>query len=198
MNYLLNRTTAPQAIRFFDVCFKQGVIDAYEFGNDIDAREFYEQKKEDWTFGILGKPDDFDWQQFRYQMYFLARRGKLKSLAEGYIFNIRNRNYLWCLLLYCMRFYLMGIDEWLRYPNPAGLGIFKVKQKIHWDPNEPVRNITKVDIISYLHEFEHDYSRLPEEEMPVSAVTMSSFVSALFDLSRKYVTGEEEDLSSGA
>lgn len=195
MSILLNRTSAPQVLRFFGVCFKQGVIDAFEFGSDVDTREFYEQKKDDWTFGILGEPDDFDWEAFRYKTYWWARKNHMKALAENYIFKIRHINYLWCFLPYCMRFYLLGIKEWLDYPNPAGLELFKITPNVHWNPNEPVRQITRTDIFSYLHEYEFEYKRYAGDEKLFMANSMASFTQALFELSRKYkVKKDEEDI----
>lgn len=194
---LLNRTTAPQALRFFDACFKQGVIDACELGNDIEAREFLTAKEEDWAFGVLGQPDDYDWKAFRYWAYWLARKTGLSSLSE-YLFKIRGRNYIWCILPYCMRFYLMGVKEWLGYPNPVGIELFKQSHKKHWNPSEGGA-ITKTDIFSYLHDFEFQYRRLPDENKPVSNDSMSSFVKALFDLCRKYVASfKEDDSQDGA
>lgn len=193
MSILLNRKTASHVLRFFYLCFKQGVIDSYEFGNDIDAKDFYEQKKADWTFGILGEPDDFDWEAFRYKAYWWARRKGMKTMAENYLFRIRTKNYIWCVLPYCMRFYLMGIKEWLNYPNPAGIELFKITANVHWDPNEPVRQITKTDIFSYLHEFEFEYKRFDDYDKSFTSASMSSFVQALFDLTRAYVVKDEEE-----
>lgn len=190
---LLNRTTAPQAVRFFWACFRQGVFDACEYGNDLDAKEFCERHGRDWSFGVLGVQEDCDWQMFRNQLYWWARRAGLKSLAEGYIFRIRSKNYLWALLPYCMRFYLMGIGEWLKYPNPGGIQIFRSRPMTHWDPSSPVAKVTRVDIVSYLHGFEFDFRQTPEDGREVSEAAMSAFVKALFDLSSKYVTGREEE-----
>ena len=196
MNGLLTRTTAPRAIRFMYLCFQRGVIDACEFGNDLDAEEFYKSRSADWKFGTLAYAEEEDWKAFRSQLYWWAREYKMKNLAESYLFRIRNRNYTWCILPYCMRFYLMGIREWLDYPNPGRIAMFKQVGKDHWNPNAPVKTMTRMDIISYLHTFEFEFRRQPEGTLEVSAASMSSFISALFDLSRKYVTGktEEEDV----
>lgn len=184
----LNRTTGPQILRFFDVCFKQGVLDAYNLGDDLEARSFLESKKEDWSFGVLGQPDDFDWRSFRFTLYWWARRARMKSLAENYIFKIRVKNYLWCFLAYCMRFYLMGIEEWLAYPNPVNIEVFRSQSKMHWNPSYPVKNFTRGDYISYMHEMEHDFLRLPEGSRQAAASAMASFISAIYDLTRKYVS----------
>lgn len=195
MSFILNRTTAPHTVRFFWVCFRQGVLDACEYGNDIEAKEFCEEHKQDWTFGTLTKPD-LDWQMYRHQLYWWARQAGQKSLAEGYLFRIRTKNYSWAVLPYCMRFYLMGISEWLKYPNPGAIEVFKSKPMVHWDPSEPATKVTKMDIISYLHDFEYEYLHAADECKAISEASMSSFISALYDLSRKYVTGsaEEEDV----
>lgn len=200
MSLLLNRKSASHVVRFFQLCFKQGVIDAYELGDDLVAKEFYEQKREDWSFGILGEPDDFDWQAFRYKAYWWARKGHMKTLAENYLFRIRTTNYVWCVLPYCMRFYLMGISEWLAYPNPSGIELFKSTPNVHWNPNEQIRNISKADIFSYLHDFEYEYRRFAGDSKRFTANSMSSFVRALFDLTRKYVVRDEdeEDLEADA
>jgi len=190
---LLTRTTAPKVILFFDLCFKRGVIDACEEGDDLGVKEFYEKRLADWRLGPIGSDDDYDWHMYRYWLYWIAREHRLKSLAESYLFRLNRKNYVWCLLPYCMRFYLMGISEWLKYPNPAPIEIFKGRPRVHWDPNSPNQAITRIDIMSYLHNFEYEYMKLPEEVKQVGDMPMSSFVKALFDLSRKYVTGREEE-----
>lgn len=183
----LNRTTAPQILRFFDVCFKQGVLDAYDLGDELESTDFLNTRKEDWRFGVLGQPDDFDWRSFRFTLYWWARRAQMTGLAENYIFKIKVKNFLWCFLAYCMRFYLMGIEEWLAYPNPVNIEVFKTQRRVHWDNNSVVKNFTKGDYISYMHEMEHAFLRLPEDSMQVTPAAMGSFISAIYDLTQKYV-----------
>lgn len=184
------------AVRFMYLCFQRGVLDAYELGDDLEASEFYREKSADWTFGTLMNPEYVDWKSFRSQLYWWAREHHMKALAESYIFRINSKNYTWCLVLYCMRFYLMGVKEWLDYPNPARIELFKQSGTGHWNPNVPIKGMTRTDIISYLHTFEYEFRRLGENDLGISQASMSSFVSALFDLSRRYVTGRtaEEDL----
>lgn len=193
MSGLLTRTTAPQAIRFMYLCFQRGVLDAYAFGNDLDAEEFYKSRMDDWGFGTLAYQNEFDWKAFRSQLYWWARENRMKTLSESYIFRIRNKNYTWCLLPYCMRFYLMGIREWLEYPNPGRVEFFKQSGKDHWNPNAPIKSMTRMDIISYLHTFEFEFRRAEKGTLDISEASMSSFISALYDLSRKYVTGTTEE-----
>lgn len=186
----LNRTNAPMIVRFFDICFKQGVLDACDLGDDYGVREFIEEHRNSFTFGILGQPDDYDWQMFRFTLYRWARSAKMTGLAENYIYEIRKKNYLWCFLLYCLRFYILGMEEWLKYPNQVAIQMFKKERKIHWDPSIEPKKFSVFDVISYMHEFAADYRRIPEDERPVGSFTMDDYCSAIYDLTRKYVTGK--------
>ncbi len=192
----LNRENGHRIVTFFDTCFKQGVIDAYEFGDDYGVKEFIAQHKRDFVFGILGSSDDFDWQVFRFALYRWARASRLKALAEGYIYEIRKKDNLWCLLPFCLRFYIMGMEEWLRYPSPVGIEIFKKEMKVHWDPNEKVRKMSTFDFISYMHEFAYDYCKLPEEKQPVKPIVVDGYCRAIYDLTRKYAQKKNSKASA--
>lgn len=190
-NSPLNRKTAPEIVRFFDVCFKQGVISACHFGDDYGVKDFINAHKPNFSFGVLGEPDDYDWQSFRFALYRWARASRQTTLAENYIYQIRKKDALWCFLPYCMRFYIMGMEEWLKYPNPVGIELFKKTIKVHWDPTNPVRKFTTYDFIAYLQEFALDYRRLPDELHPINPYTMDGFCTAIHDLTRSYATGKK-------
>lgn len=189
---ILNRTSGPNIVKFLDICFKQGVIDACNIGNDFTCREFCDQHSSEWTFGVLGEPDDYDWRMFRFALYRWARQSRMTGFAENYIYRIATKSLNWCFILYCMRFYLMGIQEWLEYPNPVGIEIFKKTPRIHWKqlPKHLVK-MTKPDIITYMQEIAFEYQRRPEEERPVSSTQMDSFCVAIFDLTRPLHYGKK-------
>ena len=189
----LNRESAKMIFRLFDASFKQGVIDACQIQDDIAAREFVDKHKEAFTYGVLGDDEDYDWMMYRFVLYRWARMYHLKSLAEGYILFIKKNMYLSTLLPFCMQFYIMGIEEWLAYPNPSRLELFRNSKKIHWDLNFPFKNFTTADYVSYLHEFAFAYRKLPEEERIVNPNTMDGYCQALFNLTRKYVA-EKNDI----
>lgn len=187
MKTVLNRTSGPNIVRFFDVCFKQGVIDACETGNDFTCREFIDLHKEDWSFGILGEPNDYDWRVFRFSLYRWARNARMTGFAENFIYKISTKCLVWCFFVYCMRFYLMGIQEWLDYPNPVGLEIFKNTSMIHWKQMpKHLAKMTKADIITSMQEIAFEYQRWSEEDKPVSDTLMDSFCVATFDLTRSF------------
>ena len=183
----LNRHSAPQILRFFDLCFKQGVIDAYNFGDDYGAKEFVEKHKAAWDFGVLGEPDDYDWEYWRFTLYRWGRVNGFKGFAENYIYRISTKNYLWHFLPHCMRFYLLGIEEWLEYPQPTMLEAFKQEPKVHWKPvpaNQ--RKMDVMDFVSYMHEWAHEYKRVPEEERQFAASTFDEYAKAIHTLNKKY------------
>lgn len=183
----LNPHSAIQIVRFFDLCFKQGVIDAYNFGNDYDAREFVQKHKEAWDFGVLGEPDDYDWEMWRFTLYRWGRYSHFTTFARTYIYTITTKNYPWYFLPYCMRFYLMGIEEWLEYPQPTNLEIFKAEGKVHWKPMPPTqRKITINDTIDYMQEFAYLYRRVPKDERQMNANTLDEYCKAIHTLTRKY------------
>ena len=178
----LNRTNGVAIVRLFDVCFKQGVVDSSEIEDDYAVRDFISKHKFKFTFGTIQEPDGVDWRSFRFIVYRWARENGLTNLAENYIIMIRKTNYLWCLLPYCMWFYLMGAKEWLAYPVQPKLSIFKMHRRIHWDPNSPVKKFTRMDYVSYMHEACFFYKKLDEENMLASVTAMESYCQAIFDL----------------
>lgn len=192
MRQLLNRTSAPTVVRFFDVCFKQGVIDACAFADDYGAQEFLKQHREKWDFGVLGEPDDYDWEMWRFTLYRWARKHHYMKFSSDFIYRIVNKTYLWYLLPYCMQFYLMGIEEWLEYPNPVKMEIFKGENRIHWKPVERhLRKITTDDTISYMQEFCYNFRRSPLSEgddRVMNPNALDAFCQAIHDLTRKYDT----------
>lgn len=191
----LNRTSAPIILRFFDLCFKQGVIDAKEFNDDASAKEFLDSHKESWDFGLLGV-DDFDgWQEWRFVLYRWGRQHRMTKFSENYIYRITKKNYLWYFLPFCMRFYLMGIEEWLKYPNPVRIELFKKESKVHWMPVQSnLRKMTTNDFISYMQEFVYDFRRSPlskGEDRIMVDTTFDSFQQAVHDLTRGFKTGRK-------
>lgn len=189
----LNRTSAPQIVRFFDICFKQGVLDAYNFSDNYEAKVFLDKHKESFDFGVLGEPDDYDWEMWRFTLYRWARHNHLTQFSENYVYRIVRKNYLWYLLPFCMRFYLMGIEEWLDYPNPAAIERFKQTARVHWAPqkNKSLQRITVNDFISYMQEFVYAYRRHPEEKRDMNVGVMDGYCQAIHDLTRKYDSGRK-------
>lgn len=188
----LNRKTAPSVIRFFDVCFKQGVLDAFNYRDDYGARDFVEKHTEAWDYGVLGEPDDFDWEMWRFTLYRWARGAGMKTFASDHLYQIVRKDYLWYILPFCMRFYLMGIREWIEHPSPVKLQLFKQEIKVHWKPTpDGQRKISTDDFISYMQQFTYEYRRSEiskRERPPINAKAMDAYCMAMHVLTRKYDT----------
>ena len=155
----LNRTTAPQVLKIFDYCFKQGVFDAYELGDDYSAKEWMEDRKADGGYGLLSDMETpYDWRRWRFTLFRWCRNARMGSVGETYIDRIvKVSNYLFCVVPISMRFYLMGIEEWLEYPNQTNIQIFKQTKKIHWKPVAPhLRTMTKDDFITCIQDFVYE------------------------------------------
>ena len=190
---ILNRSTADQILRFFDVCFKQGVIDACEFGDDWAVKDFYEKHIEDWDFGVLGEADDMDWELFRVKLYHWGReRGYRKFLIE-YVYQIHRKNYAWYFFVFCMRFYLLGIGEWLEYPNSTRIEQFKNFPNKHWvDKPSALAKISKTDKIVTMQDEMFKYCAVPEEDRRLSVDIMDSFCRAIHDLTRPLIKSAKD------
>lgn len=187
----LNRKTAPAIIRFYDVCFKRGVIDACEAGDDYAVREFVLEHKPLFSFGTISEPAGHDWRSYRFVLYRWAREHGLTSLAENYIMCIRKQNYLWPFLAYCLWFYIMGAEEWLEFPSQSQVEVFKTNPRIHWDPHAINRQMTRMDFISYMHEAAFAYKAMDDENRLVSNSIIDGFCCAIFDLTTKYAKGSQ-------
>lgn len=198
----LNRTTAPQVIRLFDSCFKRGVIDACSQDDDYGVKEWLERHKTTGGYGLVYDDENFDFRRWRFTIERWAREDRLGSVGDTYLNSqfLRgyNRNFMFAVLPMTMRFYMMGVEEWLEYPNPLSLEVFRHTKKIHWK-NVPkhLKNITTSDFLSLLQEFIYERQRMHlENDLPDSQY--DSFSVAMYKYTRKYEIPEydtpEEDI----
>ena len=182
----LNRTTAPQILRLCALCLKNGVLDAYEMGDDYAVEEFLRKHKENWTYGVLGEPDDYDWKMWRFALYRWCRKCGLTSFAENYLYEVKRFNYLYCPILLSMRFYLMGIEEWLSYPNPVNIERFRKESSTHWTSmGAGSQKMTRREIIAEMQNIAYQFRRRPEEQREMSYGVLEEFSSAIYDLTSK-------------
>ena len=192
----LNRQSAPQVIRLLDYCFKKGVIDAYEANDDYAVKEWLDARKADGGYGLLSEPGTpFDWRRWRFTLFRWCRLCSLARAGEGYIDMIRNRHqFLFAVIPLSMRFYLLGIEEWLAYPNSLNMAIFKQTSRIHWKPMAShLRKMKTDDYISYVQEFIYERVSMALED-DLTPAQYDSFCTALWKYTRKYIPyGEIRD-----
>lgn len=189
---LLNRASAQNILRLFNLSFRYGVLDAYELGDEYAAKDFLEKHRENWTYGAVGQPDDFDWKHWRFYMTskFCMFNG-LTGFSERYLYSIKTYNYLFCPIIMSMRFYLKGVEEWIEYPNPSRIELFKRAGVAHWKPMpNQFKKITKTENFVDIQEIAYEYSRTHGDAQTVTPNVMKEFCSAMFDLTRKYVSSK--------
>lgn len=197
----LNRTTAPQVIKLFDECFRRGVMDASAEEDDYGCREFVDRHKADGGYGLVYDDTDFDYRRWRFTIERWCRESRLGSVGDTYLNSMYVRtasrqSFLFAVLPMSMRFYLMGIEEWLEYPNPLGMALFKQERKQHWKPMpKHLKKLTTSDILSYLQEFIYERQKMGLEG-DLSPRQYDSFSEAMYKFTRKYesaVFGETEE-----
>lgn len=186
----LNRTTAPQVIRLFDSCFKRGVMDACSQDDDYGVKEWLERHKADGSYGLVYDDEDFDWRRWRFTIERWSREDRLGSVGDTYLNSIyvrrNSHNFLFAVLPMTMRFYMMGVEEWLEYPNPLSVERFKHAKKIHWKqmPSHMV-NMTTADFLSYLQEFIYERQKMHIKD-DLTELQYDSFSIAMYKYTRKY------------
>lgn len=149
-----------QIIRLFDYCFKQGVLDASEVDDEFVTNDWLDARRENHDFGLLTDPDGkYDWQRWRFTLLRWCRLAGLRKLGEEFIDGIRNKRvFTYVIFPMSMRFYLLGVQEWLWYPNHANIEYFKHNGKIHWKDFEgsPYQKISTHDWIVYMQQFTYE------------------------------------------
>ncbi len=97
-----------------------------------------------------------------------------------------------------MRFYLMGVEEWLEYPNPLNVELFKHTKKIHWKqvPSH-LKNMTTGDFLSLLQDFIYERQKM-HLDGDLTEAQYDGFSRAMYRYTRKYAIPyddpAEEDL----
>lgn len=188
---LLNRENARQVLRLFDYCFKQGVIDAMEYDDNYTAEEFVDEVKENLFYGLLGEFGmQTDWKHWRMILYRFCRMANLPRVG-AYVDAVRKLDFQFCVIPMAMRFYAMGVEEWVEFPSPTNMAIFKVTPYIHWKPMKShMRHMKVDDFISYVQEFCFERRYVAEEARKKDAKDFhyEGFCQALWQLTRKDFT----------
>ena len=174
MNKLpLNRTTAPQVIRLFDSCFKRGVLDAMSQDDDYGVAEWLDRHKTAGDYGLVYDDENFDFRRWRFTIERWAREDRLGSVGDTYLSSMylrkKNNTFLYAVLPMTMRFYMMGVEEWLEYPNPLSLEVFRATRKIHW--------ITVVEFHSFMKTRSHYgmlFIRVKESAVLIQTLSMKN------------------------
>lgn len=159
---MINRQTCKMMMKLFDVCFKKGVQDAFEADNEQWCQEFIEERREKLDFSLLDVRDSYDWKEWRIIIARWCRYTHNLKLCPEYLDRVYAENFYWSIFPIAMDFYILGVKEWLEYPNPHNLELFKFTHNEHWKPM-PRKNLQKMDTndkVGYVQEFAYDRERL--------------------------------------
>lgn len=158
---MINRQTSRMILKLFDTCFKKGVQDAYEADNEHWCQEFIEARHTRGDFGLLDVTDSYTWGEWRMILARWCRYTKNMKLCPKFLDRIYTTNFYWAIFPIAMDFYILGIKEWLEYPNPLKLEIFKYESSVHWKPmpRKGLQKMSTDDKVSYVQEFAYERER---------------------------------------
>jgi len=202
MNKLpLNRTTAPQTVKLFDSCFKRGVLDAYAQDDDYGLRDWVERHKADGSYGLVYDDENFDYKRWRFVIERWCREDRLGSIIDTYLnapcLRGYGKNYLFAVLPMTMRFYIYGVEEWLEYPNPISIELFKHTKRVHWKPmSHHMKFMTTADFLGILQDFIYERQRL-HLDGDLNERQYDSFSRAMYRYTTKYEIPYDEEAEEG-
>lgn len=186
---LLTRKNSRYLLSLLDFAYKQGVLSAYDADDERYCEEFVSKHKDGTSFGLLEvQGEDITWKEWRWTLTCWARQARVYLIAREYLDHIAGRNYLWAVLPVAFDFYLKGIEDWVKYPNPCNLEVFKNKPKIHWIVER--RNDKKVikndEIVSEIQRICFERGRKDKGiKGGLSQCCYDAFASTIWTLTRK-------------
>lgn len=162
---MINRQTAKMLLKLFETCFKQGVIDACEQDDDYWCREFIEARRTQGDFSLLDVRDSYDWKEWRMIIGRWCRYTHNLKLCVLYLDKVYTKNFYWSVFPIAMDFYMLGIEEYLEYPNPINLELFKTKSGQHWKPMKTkiMQHMDRDEKVGYVQQFAFERERMDPE-----------------------------------
>lgn len=162
---MINRQTAKMILKLLDYCFKKGVEDAFDADNEHWCNEFIERRYAKRDFSLLDVTDSYDWKEWRMILGRWCRYNRNLKLCPDYLDRVYSQNFYWSIFPIAMDFYILGIQEWLEYPNPYKLELFKVTSNIHWKPmpRKTLEKMSTDDKVSYIQQFAYERERIDPE-----------------------------------
>jgi hypothetical protein len=154
-NNIVNFQTANALIELFDICYKKGVIHAFQIDDENEARYFIENNRKPEHFATLCNTDifgrmvtgnDYTLRQWRHELSFWAQKAQKRLLIEWYLDkSISTHNYSGVAYSLCMDFYLQGIYHFVRNPlSRGGLETFTRNRNVVLEEFDTVNKRKKV------------------------------------------------------
>ena len=113
MNSPITKKNGTDLLRLMDYCFKRGVVDSCEVGDNYAVQSWYDEMLHSGRYGLVGFPDEeFDWRRWRFIIHKWAREQRFPYACTDYIDGIRKAQGMGFVIVpMTMRFYLMGVGS---------------------------------------------------------------------------------------
>lgn len=159
----INHYSSQVIMDLFDACYKLGVKDAIEVDNEMQCIEFCENMYNSERFGRIIFNYVYSWREWKFRLcQMMCDLEKYRVQGLKFFESITSYgNYLACALPIAMDFYMMGIKDYCKKPNPNLLIRFERIPYAFWG-NEGGRKTTREDFVTILTGFCYDRIRLDE------------------------------------
>lgn len=169
----INFYSSRALMGLFDACYKMGVKDAIDVGCDITCLEFCDNMYGAERFGRVIYDYTYDWREWKYRLcQMVCDLDKYRTQALKF-FECMNTysSYLACCLPVAMDFYLMGIKDYYKHPNPEGWVKFENTPFALWY-NSGIRKTKLQDFVRIMTGFCYDRIRLDEDAIELKRKTL--------------------------
>lgn len=150
-------------MRLFDTCYKMGVRDAIEVGDTPTCLEFCDRMYAPECFGRVIYDYKYSWKEWKFRLTQILYEGDSQTMMprRGLKFFdcvTKYSGYLACVLPVAMDFYLWGIRDYIKYPNPSNLVKFEEKGFNLW--GQKIKKVAMEDFVRKVTEFCYDREKL--------------------------------------
>ena len=159
----INYYSAQVLMDLFDACYKLGVKDAIEVDNEMRCVEFCEEMYSAETFGRIIHNYKCDWREWKFRLcQMMCDMDKYRVQGLKFFESICSySNYLACALPISMDFYMLGIKDYCKNPNPSELIRFEHTPYTFWG-YKGNRKLKRDDFVTVLTGFCYDRIRVDE------------------------------------
>ena len=160
----INFYSAQLLMDLFDTCYKMGVKDAIEVDNEMQCMEFCDNMYQAQRFGRIIYGYQYSWREWKYRLcQMVCDLDKYRIQGLKYFESMTSySNYIAVALPIAMDFYMLGIKDYCKKPNPNDLVRFESIPFTFWG-YKGNRKLNRDDFVTVLTGFCYDRIRLDEQ-----------------------------------
>lgn len=158
----INHYSARSLMRLFDQCYKLGVKDGIDVGNESQCEEFCDKMYRAECFGRIVLDYEYSWREWKFRLsQMIYEDTKYRHQGLKYFECVTTyASYLACVLPIAMDFYMKGLKDYASYPNSENWVKFNSKSFILWEKN--LRKSTSDEFLRFLTGFCYDRIRIDQ------------------------------------